>query len=100
MMICDELFTIGRDAANHLCIKDSKISSQHAQIKRDGDDAIIQDLSRNGIYINGEKVEMNEQGLKVKVLKHGDQISFKRDDQLDWTQQIAFEFHVIERQES
>lgn len=43
---------------------------------------------------------MNEQGLKVKVLKHGDQISFKRDDQLDWTQQIAFEFHVIEKQES
>jgi hypothetical protein len=59
----DQQLTIGRDVYNSLCLQDPEISRSHAIIFEQELDVLIKDLkSRNGVYINGEKV--GEQALK------------------------------------
>lgn len=49
--------TIGRDEANAVAIPDGSVSSKHAKIIRGADGFYIEDLgSRNGTFVNGEKV--------------------------------------------
>jgi serine phosphatase RsbU (regulator of sigma subunit) len=50
--------TIGRSARNDLCIPDPFASRVHAEVRREGDRYILQDLgSANGTIYNGEGVE-------------------------------------------
>ncbi len=49
--------TIGRDSANQIVIDDEEVSRFHLRIKRRGRLFICEDLeSRNGTYINGDRV--------------------------------------------
>jgi hypothetical protein len=56
--LLDDLYTIGRDpATNTIALTDSSISTRHAQVTRTGDTFTVEDLgSRNGTFVNGEKV--------------------------------------------
>ena len=50
--------TIGRSARNDLCIPDPFASRVHAEVRREGDEYILQDLgSANGTLYNGATVE-------------------------------------------
>src|SRR5215212_10421578 len=50
--------TIGRSARNDLCIPDPFASRVHAEVRREGDQYILQDLgSANGTLYNGGTVE-------------------------------------------
>ncbi|MCA1591372.1 MAG: SpoIIE family protein phosphatase [Acidobacteria bacterium] len=50
--------TIGRSARNDLCVPDPFASRVHAEVRREGDQYVLQDLgSANGTYYNGSKVE-------------------------------------------
>lgn len=50
--------TIGRSARNDLCIPDPFASRVHAEVRREGDQYILQDLgSANGTLYNGSTVE-------------------------------------------
>src|SRR5918998_5795789 len=50
--------TIGRSARNDLCIPDPFASRVHAEVRREGDRYILQDLgSANGTLYNGATVE-------------------------------------------
>lgn len=60
--------SIGRDPVNSIVIDDDGVSRFHVKIKKKKFSYIIQDLgSRNGIYINGEKVSNS-------VLRNNDQV--------------------------
>ncbi len=49
--------TIGRDDSNDLAINDTEISRFHLRIKQRGRLVIVEDLeSRNGTYLNGDRV--------------------------------------------
>lgn len=49
--------TIGRDESNAVAIPDGSVSSKHAKISRGAEGFFIEDLgSRNGTFVNGEKV--------------------------------------------
>ena len=49
--------TIGRSARNDLCIPDPFASRVHAEVRREGDQYILQDLgSANGTVYNGAGV--------------------------------------------
>jgi len=55
--LLDDEYLIGRDASNPISIADNSISSRHARIIRGPDGFFIEDLqSRNGTFVNGEKV--------------------------------------------
>lgn len=61
--------TIGRHISNSLPIPDTEISRRHAQIFPREGQTMVSDLgSRNGVYVNGEKV-------KEKALEPGDEIA-------------------------
>jgi len=57
-VLMEELYTIGRDpATNTIPLTDSSISTHHARITRSGDSFVVEDLgSRNGTFVNGEKI--------------------------------------------
>ena len=58
---------IGRGPENPIAIPDGSISSQHARIVRTSEGFMIEDLqSRNGTFVNGEKVD------KPRLLADGD----------------------------
>jgi sigma-B regulation protein RsbU (phosphoserine phosphatase) len=63
--------TIGRSSMNDLPIADKMLSRQHARILRDGNGGLmIEDLgSRNGTYLNGERL------VSTRPLKTGDRIT-------------------------
>lgn len=49
--------TLGRSARNDLCVPDPFASRVHAEVRRDGDEYVLQDLgSANGTYYNGGRV--------------------------------------------
>lgn len=64
---------LGRDTNNSdIVFSDTSVSRQHAQIRFDGDGAHIKDLgSYNGTYVNGRKLQANEE----VVLKPGDRVT-------------------------
>lgn len=49
--------TIGRSHTNQIVLKDAKVSRQHAEIKKQGEEFLLIDLnSSNGTLVNGQKV--------------------------------------------
>jgi pSer/pThr/pTyr-binding forkhead associated (FHA) protein len=55
--IVEDETTIGRDNTNAVAIPDGSVSTKHARILRGADGFEIEDLgSRNGTFVNGEKV--------------------------------------------
>lgn len=63
-------FLIGRQAGNHLVLRDNRASRNHARVIRDGPEYFVEDLnSRLGLFVNGRKVERAR-------LSGGDRIDF------------------------
>jgi sigma-B regulation protein RsbU (phosphoserine phosphatase) len=63
-------FKIGRQADNHVILRDSRASRVHAQIVRAGGEYVIEDVdSRHGVYVNGKRVES-------QALRSSDRIEF------------------------
>jgi sigma-B regulation protein RsbU (phosphoserine phosphatase) len=63
-------FNIGRQADNHLILRDSRASRLHARIVREGSELLIQDAgSRHGVFVNGKRVES-------QALHNSDRIEF------------------------
>ncbi len=51
-------FRIGRAPDNHLILRDSRVSRNHAQISLQDGNCVLEDLgSRHGVWVNGERVE-------------------------------------------
>ena len=50
-------FQIGRQADNHLVLRDNRASRSHARIIAENGEYFVEDLgSRHGVYVNGERV--------------------------------------------
>ncbi len=61
--------TIGRSARNDVCVPDPFASRVHAEVRREGDQYLLQDLgSANGTYYNGSRLE------QPIMLTHGGRI--------------------------
>ncbi|MFL6334046.1 MAG: SpoIIE family protein phosphatase [Pyrinomonadaceae bacterium] len=61
--------TIGRSARNDVCVPDPFASRVHAEVRREGDGYVLQDLgSANGTYYNGSRLE------QAVALTHGSRI--------------------------
>jgi pSer/pThr/pTyr-binding forkhead associated (FHA) protein len=64
----DAEYTIGREANNGIQVPDSSVSGTHAKVRKTSDGYLLEDLnSRNGTYVNGERVQS-------RLLKSDDKI--------------------------
>jgi len=55
--LLEETSTIGRTPANTIALRDASVSARHAQVIRAAEGFLIEDVgSRNGTYINSEKL--------------------------------------------
>jgi pSer/pThr/pTyr-binding forkhead associated (FHA) protein/Zn-dependent protease with chaperone function len=72
---------IGRNQDNDIAIKSDRVSRYHAEIIRDGDQVkIIDQQSRNGVWLNGKKIK------ESAVIKSGDLIRIGRQEfTFQWT---------------
>jgi len=62
-------YTIGREAGTEIVIEDPQVSRRHAQLTRQGDSYLIEDIgSTNGTYVNGKRV------TAPMLLSNGDMI--------------------------
>lgn len=69
--LLDSEQTIGRTAGNSIVVADGSVSSNHARIVRTPEGFAIEDLkSRNGTFVNGERV------TEKRVLADGDLLRF------------------------
>jgi len=68
----DGAFTIGLDPGCDICLPDMLVSRHHAKltVRSGGDCWIADEGSRNGTYVNGEKLSSKE-----RLLRDGDKIS-------------------------
>jgi serine phosphatase RsbU (regulator of sigma subunit)/pSer/pThr/pTyr-binding forkhead associated (FHA) protein len=68
--LCPLPFSIGRQADNHLVLRDNRASRNHARIVSENGEYFIEDLkSSNGVHVNGEVVSRHK-------LSSGDRIEF------------------------
>ncbi len=64
-------FTIGRQADNHLALRDNRASRYHARIVEEKGEFLVEDLnSRHGVIVNGGRISGR------RVLVNGDAIEF------------------------
>jgi pSer/pThr/pTyr-binding forkhead associated (FHA) protein len=61
-------FRIGRDPECSLRVFDPHVSRAHAEIRREGGEWILYDLSTNGTWVNAQRVQERQ------ALRHGDMI--------------------------
>ena len=69
--------TLGRDPSNSIVIRDTEASRNHIRIKRRGRLFILEDLeSRNGTYINGDRVINSTLANGDKILVGATELMF------------------------
>jgi hypothetical protein len=69
--IMQDEVTVGRSDANGIVLSDASVSSRHARILRAGGAFVLEDLgSRNGTFVNGDKV------TEKRPLADGDVVRF------------------------
>lgn len=69
--------TIGRDTANQIVIKDEEVSRFHCRLKKRGQIFVLEDLdSRNGCFVNGDRVLNCIVRNGDKVLIGGSELTF------------------------
>ena len=63
---------IGREKSNSIVLEDDKVSKQHAVIFQKDQIYYIKDLkSKNGVFINGVKIEKKTQLMRGALIKIG-----------------------------
>jgi hypothetical protein len=86
--LLDDELVIGRDSVNAIVLGDVSVSSRHARVLRTPEGFVIEDLgSRNGTFVNGERV------LGQRLLADNDVVRFGR---VLLTFNVAAETHVGE----
>lgn len=70
-VLAEESVILGRASGSDLILPDRFLSRRHARFFRRGEDVFVEDLgSRNGTFVNGERV------VAPAKLKRGDRVQF------------------------
>lgn len=81
--LVDDIYLIGRDRKSDIAVDDTTVSTVHARIARTKQGFMIEDVqSRNGTFVNGEKVDT------PRLLVDGDNLRFGK---IVFTFNLAFQ---------
>jgi FHA domain len=67
----DDGVTIGRDASADIVVAQTSVSRRHAQVIASGNGYVVNDLSTNGIFVNGERVNASQPLSRADVIRVG-----------------------------
>src|SRR4051812_7817013 len=62
---------IGRDASADVVVAQTSVSRRHAQVMPSANGYVVNDLSTNGIFVNGEKVNASQSLSRADVIRVG-----------------------------
>jgi EAL domain-containing protein (putative c-di-GMP-specific phosphodiesterase class I) len=72
IVLSDEIFTIGRDNQNRLCLANQTVSGRHAELISLPDGLLVRDLkSTNGTYLNGVRVQGSQLAGAGDIIQFG-----------------------------
>jgi pSer/pThr/pTyr-binding forkhead associated (FHA) protein len=78
--ITGERLVFGRDASSDVVVGGTEVSRRHAEIERTPDGYVLNDLSVNGTYVNGERVGRQHLLARADVIRIGhDEFRFYAD---------------------
>src|SRR3954469_10366253 len=63
--------TIGRDASAEIVVAQTAVSRRHAQVIPGGSGYVVNDLSTNGVFVNGEKATSGQTLSRADVIRVG-----------------------------
>ena len=63
--------TIGRDASADIVVAQTAVSRRHAQVIPSGTGYVVNDLSTNGVFVNGEKAPSGQVLSRADVIRVG-----------------------------
>lgn len=69
--IPDAGITIGRDASADIVVAQTAVSRRHAQVIAGTNGYVVNDLSTNGVFVNGEKVNSGHSLSRADVIRVG-----------------------------
>ena len=69
--IPDTGITIGRDASAEIVVAQTSVSRRHAQVIPAGGGYVVNDLSTNGVFVNGEKATSGQTLSRADVIRVG-----------------------------
>ena len=67
----DAGITIGRDASAEIVVAQTSVSRRHAQVVASANGYVVNDLSTNGLFVNGEKVNGSQPLSRADVIRVG-----------------------------
>jgi pSer/pThr/pTyr-binding forkhead associated (FHA) protein len=71
--LASPIITIGRSSSNDIPVDNLAVSRHHAQIIKEGDHYLVEDLdSNNGTYLNGDRIQNHplKDGDNIQIGKH------------------------------
>jgi pSer/pThr/pTyr-binding forkhead associated (FHA) protein len=69
--IPDAGITIGRDASADIVVAQTSVSRRHAQVIPGGGGYVVNDLSTNGVFVNGDKAASGQTLSRADVIRVG-----------------------------
>jgi pSer/pThr/pTyr-binding forkhead associated (FHA) protein len=72
--------TLGRDAASDVVVTGHEVSRHHAEIRPEAEGYVLVDLSANGTFVNGQRIEKTHPLARADVIRIGnDEFRFYAD---------------------
>jgi pSer/pThr/pTyr-binding forkhead associated (FHA) protein len=67
----DEGLVIGRDAGCDVVVPRNEVSRRHAELAATEDGYVVRDMSSNGVYVNGERIQGSHRLARADVIRVG-----------------------------
>jgi len=67
----DKGLVIGRDAGCDVVVPRNEVSRRHAELAQTEDGYVVRDMSSNGVYVNGERIQGSHRLARADVIRVG-----------------------------
>ncbi|HEX7977056.1 MAG TPA: FHA domain-containing protein [Gemmatimonadaceae bacterium] len=70
-MVSEKGLVIGRDAGSDVVVPRNEVSRRHAEVAPTDSGYVVRDMSSNGVYVNGERVQGSQRLARADVIRVG-----------------------------
>jgi len=69
--VSEKGLVIGRDAGSNVVVPRNEVSRRHAEVAPTDSGYVVRDMSSNGVYVNGERVQGSQRLARADVIRVG-----------------------------